>query len=69
MKSAGKFTMEKKLVVQVRYYEHLFIIRDGEGERVFTGSDEKIARRVKAVLESYYGNASKKKRTKPARKR
>lgn len=48
-----KFTIEKKMVAQVRYYERLFIIRDEDGERVYTGADEKKARQILAVLTSY----------------
>lgn len=42
--------MVKKLVAQVRYYESFYIISDPDGVRVFTGVEEKVAKRVLAVL-------------------
>lgn len=70
MKTPGKkFTIEKKLVVQVRYYENMFIIRDGEGERVFTGSNEKEARKIKAILTAYYAKPRKTAKSVPKRRR
>lgn len=42
--------MVKKMVAQVRYYETFYIITDPNGERVYTGSDAKVATRVLAVL-------------------
>lgn len=46
---AHKFTVEKKLIAQVRYYETLYLVRDEKGERIFTGS-EAMAKRVLRLL-------------------
>jgi hypothetical protein len=60
-----KFTVEKKLIVKVRYYEHLFFIRDSEGETLFAGVDEERAREVCILLNAYHH----KKPRKPTRTR
>lgn len=44
-----RFTIEKKLIVQVRYYEELYKIRDIKGEAVFVGS-EAMARKFLKLL-------------------
>lgn len=53
------FTLEKKLVVQVRYYEHLYMVSDKHGTRVYTGTDEKLAKTVLGILN---GDAARQKR-------
>lgn len=53
--------MEKKLVAQVRYYERLFVIFDSDGDRVFTGTDEKKAREILAALNGYFERKRRKK--------
>lgn len=45
-----RFKLEKKLYVQVRYYENLYSITDSRGERIYLGRDEKIARTVLSAL-------------------
>lgn len=50
-----RFTLSKKLVVQVKYYEQMFTISDSDGVRIYTGSDEKKAREILAALRGYYG--------------
>jgi hypothetical protein len=45
-----RFKLEKKLYVQVRYYENLYSITDSRGERIYMGRDEKTARIVLAAL-------------------
>lgn len=32
------FSVEKKLIAQVRFYEELYAIRDEKGETIFTGT-------------------------------
>lgn len=54
------FTIEKKMVVQIRYYEHMYLIHDRKGERIYAGTDEKTANTVLALLNRHY--TSKKKR-------
>lgn len=44
-----RFTIEKKMVATVRYYETLYLVRDVKGERVFTGS-EALATRIARLL-------------------
>lgn len=44
-----KFTLEKKLIAQVRFYETLYLVRDDRGERIYTGSEE-TARKILKVL-------------------
>lgn len=44
-----KFTIEKKLIAQVRFYETLYLVRDNRGERIYTGSEE-TARKILKVL-------------------
>lgn len=48
-----RFTLEKKMVVQVRYYEYMYVVRDGKGERIYTGTDEKFAKHVVRLLNGY----------------
>lgn len=44
MTNRAQYKIEKKLVVQVRYYESMFIIRDAKTEeRIYAGSDEATA--------------------------
>lgn len=45
-----RFKLEKKLYVQVRYYENLYSITDSRGERIYMGRDEKTARIVLSAL-------------------
>jgi len=47
------FKLDKKLVVQVRYYEHLYVITDEFGGRVYTGTDEKVAKLILKTLTMY----------------
>lgn len=54
-----KFRLEKKMVVKVKYYEHLYFIRDQDGETLFAGADEGRAREVCTLLNAYH---NKKKR-------
>jgi hypothetical protein len=49
-----KYTIEKKMIAQVRCYETLYIIHDERGERIYTGSQE-AATRIAAVLNRYSG--------------
>jgi hypothetical protein len=49
MKKPQRFTIEKKLFAQVRFYETLYLVKDAKGERVYTGSKE-TARKVQRVL-------------------
>lgn len=44
-----KFTIEKKLIAQVRFYEELFKIYDQNGEQIFTGS-ERMAKKILKML-------------------
>ena len=60
-----KFRLEKKLVVKVKYYEHLFFIRDEDGETLFAGVDEGRAREVCTLLNAYHD----KKRRPPKQRR
>lgn len=53
------FTLEKKLVATVRYYETLYLVHDSKGERIYTGSEE-TAKRILAALNG--GRARPKKR-------
>ncbi len=48
-KGPKKVTIEKVLHASVRYYETLYLVRDGKGERVYTGS-EAVAKRVARSL-------------------
>lgn len=41
------------MVVQVRYYEHLYILRDDQGERIYAGTDEKTAESILSILNGY----------------
>lgn len=56
MKTPGRrFILEKKLVAQVRYYEHMYLIRDKAGQRVYTGTDEKTAKSILRILNACAG--------------
>lgn len=44
-----KFTLEKKMIAQVRYYEKLYLVRDERGERIYTGSEE-TAKKILRML-------------------
>jgi hypothetical protein len=46
-----KYTLEKKLIAQVRFYETLYKIRDDKGETIFTGSEE-TAKKILRLLKS-----------------
>lgn len=65
-----RFTLEKKMVAQVRYYETLYVIRDGQGERVYTGTDEKTAHHIQRLLNGCRAKKApkRKKRVKSRRK-
>lgn len=41
------------MVVQVRYYEVMYLITDKNGIRVYTGNDEKVANSVLSTLNGY----------------
>lgn len=43
------FTIEKKMIAQVRYYETLYKISDERGETIFTGSEE-MAKKLLKIL-------------------
>ena len=43
MVRSRRYRMERKLVVQVRYYETMFLIRDEKGERIYAGVDEETS--------------------------
>lgn len=59
-----RFLLEKKMVVRIRYYENLYVIRDTQGERVYTGTDEKTAKTVLGLLNGYYARKKRKKKRK-----
>jgi len=42
------------MIVQVKYYEYMYVITDDKGERVYTGTNEEIARTTLKLLNSYY---------------
>ncbi len=44
-----QFSLEKKMIAQVRYYETLYAIRDEKGETIFTGSEE-LANKLLKIL-------------------
>jgi len=54
-KRKPRFTVEKKTVVQIRYYETMYLIHDGNGERIFAGSEES-AKRVLKLLNAQRGS-------------
>ncbi len=54
-----KFRLEKKLVVKVKYFEHLFFIRDEDGEALFAGADEARAREVMTLLNAYHNKKTR----------
>jgi hypothetical protein len=60
------FILEKKLVVQVRYYEHMYMVSDRYGIRVYTGTDEKLAKTVLGILN---GDAAREERRKERNRR
>lgn len=43
------FTVERKLIAQIRFFETLHVIRDERGETIFTGSEEMAARILKVL--------------------
>jgi len=45
----SKFTIEKKMYAQVRYFETLYKIKDADGEVIFTGSEE-MAKKLLKIL-------------------
>lgn len=47
----SKFTIEKKMIAQVRFYETLYKIRDEKGEAIYTGSEE-AAKKILRILNS-----------------
>lgn len=49
------YTLERKIIGQVRFYETLYLVRDNDGERIYTGSEES-AKRIQKLL-----NASRRK--------
>lgn len=44
-----KFNIEKKLAVQVKYFEELYLIKDASGEVIFTGTPE-MAKKIMRLL-------------------
>ena len=67
--AAMKFHLEKKsFVVKVKYYEHLFFIRDEDGEMLFAGMDERRAREVCTLLNAYHKKEIRRVKAKPIRK-
>lgn len=65
-----RFTLTKKLVAQVRFYEQLYMISDTQGVRVYTGTDAAKAKEILAALNAYYvkRKPAKKGKRKPAKK-
>lgn len=57
-----KFRLQKKLVVKVRYYEHIFYITDDQGEQLFVGTDEKRAQEILVLLNAYHTKKSRKRK-------
>lgn len=58
------FTVEKTFVAQVKYYETLHVIRDENGQAVYTGTEEMAAK----VLRLLKADRKKKIMRKPKRK-
>ncbi len=50
-KSKKFFTVEKKLIAQIRFFEELHVIRDERGETIFTGTEE-MAKRILKLLKT-----------------
>jgi hypothetical protein len=46
-----KFTLEKKMIAQVKFYETLYLIHDEHGQRIYTGSEES-AKKILTMLNS-----------------
>jgi hypothetical protein len=44
-----KATIEETIVASVRYYEALYMVRDKDGDAIYTGSREKAERIVKLL--------------------
>lgn len=44
-----RFTLEKKLIVQVKYFEELWVIRDQYGEKIFLGTEETAKKFLKIL--------------------
>lgn len=44
-----KFSVEKKFVAQIRFYEELHVIKDEAGETLFVGTEEMTKRILKAL--------------------
>lgn len=49
MKPKKTYTVEKKMIAQVRFFEVLYKIRDDRGETIFTGSEE-MAKKIMRLL-------------------
>jgi hypothetical protein len=64
-----RFSLEKKMVVQVRYYETMYLIHDRHGERVFAGTEEKTARTILGALNRLCPPLPKIQRRKPHKRR
>jgi hypothetical protein len=43
------FSVEKKLVAQIRFYEELHVIKDENGETLFVGTEAMTKRILKAL--------------------
>lgn len=44
-----RFSLEKKLIAQVKYYEELFVITDLNGEKIFVGNEETAKKYLKIL--------------------
>lgn len=64
-----RFKLDKKLMVKVRYYETLFLINDKDGERVWTGTDEKTAKLILSILNGHETRIRNKKRKEKRKKK
>lgn len=65
------FTAEKKVFAQVRFFEELYIIKDQNGETLFTGTEEmrdKILKLLNRDRKSGKGRKRKARRTRGKRK-
>jgi hypothetical protein len=58
----ARFKLSKKLVAVVRYYETMYMISDQQGERIYTGNDEKTANAVLRILNGRAVRERKKRR-------
>ena len=47
--SKRKFKIEKKTIVQMRWFETLYVIKDENNETIFTGNEE-LANRILKML-------------------